>query len=169
MKMHSQYNKQLQAFTLIELLITIGIIIILIGIATPQVLGYINRTKTTRAQMDMNTLKTSLLAFYHDWGEFPANLTELTMDASNTVNCSGKYTISGLEGPLEYHKTVPFDIFIGQNTPKSYLFLINADKNAFILWSNGPNHTGLTTPVFNALTNQFDLPEKDTDDVIVFP
>lgn len=169
MKKHSQCNQPLQAFTLIELLITIGIIIILIGIATPQVLGYINRTKTTRALMDMNTIRTSLLAFYHDWGEYPANLSELTIDASNAVNCSGKFTISGLEGPLEYHKTVPFDIFIGQNTPQSYLFSINADKNAFILWSNGPNHAGLTTPAFNTLTNQFDLPEKDTDDVIVQP
>lgn len=169
MKINRQCKKKILAFTLIELLITIGIIIILIGIATPQVLGYINRTKTTRAQMDMNTIKTSLLAFYHDWGEYPPNLTELTSNASNTVNCAGKFTINGLEGPIEYNKTIPFDIFIGQNSPQSYLYALNTEKNAFILWSNGPNHAGLTSPTFNSETNQFDLTGKDADDVVIQP
>jgi len=72
-------KNKLNAFTLIELLITIGIIIILIGISTPQVLSYINRTKMTRAQMDMNTVKTALMAYFHDWGEYPSTLKELLL------------------------------------------------------------------------------------------
>lgn len=161
--------KRMSAFTLIELLITIGIIIILIGVSTPQVLSYINRTKNTRAQMDMNTVNTAIQAYYHDWGVYPSTLTELMIDATNTVNCSTNYTINGLEGPIEYIKALPTDIFIGQNDPQPYNYAVNTNKDAFLIWTNGPNHLGLTTPAYNSETRLFDLPSKDTDDIIVQP
>lgn len=169
MEKENHKKKKYAAFTLIELLITIGIIIILIGISTPQVLSYINRTKMTRAQMDMNNVKTSLLAYYHDWGEYPATLDELTIDSTNTVNSATKFTINGLEGPIEYMKSIPSDIFLGQNTPQAYSYAVNTSKDVFVMWSNGPNHTGLTTPAYNTETKLFDLPSKDADDILVHP
>jgi len=157
------------AFTLIELLITIGIIIILIGVSTPQVLSYINRTKNTRAQMDMNTIKTSLQAYYHDWGTYPASLAELTINEENTENCTSNFTINGIEGPIEYVKTIPNDIFIGQNDPQAYSYAANTSKDDFIIWTNGPNHEGLTTPTYSVETQLFDLSTKDADDIIILP
>jgi prepilin-type N-terminal cleavage/methylation domain-containing protein len=59
------------AFTLIELLIVVGIIAILAAIAVPNFLEAQTRAKVSKARSDLRTAATALEAYRVDWGDFP--------------------------------------------------------------------------------------------------
>jgi len=131
-----------EAFTLVELLITIGIIVIIAGVAVPQVAGYINRSKSARAKMDLSTISTAVKCFYTDWGEYPATLDDLLgMDSTgDAVNISTSYTIAGLPGGIDYLGVhIPIDIFNHAESDNEYQYYLFDDKQNFIIWSIGPN------------------------------
>ena len=169
-------KRNLSSFTLVELLITLGIVMILVGIATPQVIGYVNRSKVARAQMEMGYLKTSLQAHYNDWGEYPALLTELRGAVTDSVNVSTNTTVTGLQGPIDYTgKTLPLDVFHKAVTTeteitRSYFYNVNSAKNDFVLWSFGPNKTGGTAATWDSTTGAFDaLTGTNADDILIRP
>ncbi|MCK5848595.1 MAG: prepilin-type N-terminal cleavage/methylation domain-containing protein [Caldisericia bacterium] len=128
------------AFTLVELLITIGILVIIAGIAVPQVVNYINRSKCARAQMDMSTISTAVKCFYTDWGEYPISLEELKgiETGVGVENIESNYTVSGLKGGIDYFGSViPQDIFNNSETGNAYKY--DAEDDYYILWSLGIN------------------------------
>jgi type II secretion system protein G len=84
-----------RAFTLIELLIVVGIIAILSAIAVPNFLEAQVRSKVSRAKADMRTMATALEQYSVDWGTYPDILTRL--------NC--------LTTPVQYISSVPRDVF----------------------------------------------------------
>jgi len=166
--------RRISSFTLVELLITLGIVMILVGIATPQVIGYVNRSKVARAQMEMGYLKTSLQAFYNDWGEYPTLLTELR-GAVGTVNIATKNTVTGLEGPVDYTaKTLPLDMFHTSITTeteltKTYHYESSTTKNDFVLWSHGPDKIGGTAAAWDTAGLFVTLTGTNKDDIIIRP
>jgi type II secretion system protein G len=164
-------SKKFKAFTLIELLITLAIIAILVGIATPQVIGYINRGKIARAQMELTNIRSALQAYYNDWGEYPAKLTALRGTEAGELNLATNVSQTGLQGPIDYiEKDLPEDIFWTSSTDKSYKYSRNTNKTSFAIWSNGPNKAGLTTPEWNT-DGSFKITStgKDKDDIIITP
>jgi type IV pilus assembly protein PilA len=60
-----------KGFTLIELMIVIGIIGILAAIAIPQFAAYRVKSYNSAAQADLRNSKTNLEAFYADYQVYP--------------------------------------------------------------------------------------------------
>jgi len=63
--------RQRAAFTLIELLIVVGIIAILAAIAVPNFLEAQMRAKIARVRADLRTVATALEAYRTDMGDYP--------------------------------------------------------------------------------------------------
>src|SRR6266446_5631755 len=59
------------AFTLIELLITISVIVLLAGILLPVVLNARKSARQTRIAADLQTIATGLEAYKADFGDYP--------------------------------------------------------------------------------------------------
>lgn len=168
-------KKRFKSFTLVELVITIGVITILAGVATPQIIGYVNRSKIARVQMELTSLRSALQAYNSDWGEYPSSLKALRGTEVEERNSVGNVSQTGLEGPIDYiEKDLPVDIFWTDAVNKNYKYKVNDAKTSFVLWSNGPNKEGLTNPTFNdgawVLTGLGEGgTDKDSDDIIIFP
>jgi prepilin-type N-terminal cleavage/methylation domain-containing protein len=96
----STFNVQRRdAFTLIELLIVISIIIILMGLLFPAFRGAQDQAKKVQAKNDLTQIVTAVNAYYTEYGKYPVltddtpitNSTNLFnalrgIDASNAVN-----------------------------------------------------------------------------------
>jgi len=70
--MKSTIMKQKDAFSLIELLVSIAIIATIIGLALPNFLGARSRARDARRKGEMKQLKTALQLYNADYGAFPA-------------------------------------------------------------------------------------------------
>ncbi|MCA9444785.1 MAG: prepilin-type N-terminal cleavage/methylation domain-containing protein, partial [Candidatus Omnitrophica bacterium] len=60
-----------RAFTLIELLIVIAIILILVAIALPNFADALLRSKVTKVMADHRALKTALESYQTDYRDYP--------------------------------------------------------------------------------------------------
>lgn len=63
--------QQRDAFTLIELLLVMVILVILASIVVPKMTGYSERARKTKAATEIGSFKTALQAFEIDCGRFP--------------------------------------------------------------------------------------------------
>src|SRR4051794_12078399 len=62
-----------RAFTLIELLLVMVILIILASIVVPKMSGYSERARKSKAVTEVGSFKTALQAFEIDCGRFPTS------------------------------------------------------------------------------------------------
>jgi len=76
-------RRSIQAFTLLELLVVITIIIILIGFLFPAFRGIQDQAKRTQAKNDLNQIVTAVNAFYTEYGKYPV-LSTTTADTTAT-------------------------------------------------------------------------------------
>lgn len=100
-----------RAFTLIELLIVIAIILILIAIALPNFLEAQIRAKITRCKADMRTLSTAIVSYSIDEdGAFPYG-----QGSFRSLGAAGGYQPAAplwvLTTPHEYLKPLPSNPF----------------------------------------------------------
>ena len=67
-------------FTLIEVLVVVGILIILASIMIPSVRPFLSRGKKAKARADIARLEIAVQAYSSDFGEYPAdmNIASLT-------------------------------------------------------------------------------------------
>ena len=97
-----------RAFTLIELLIVVGIIAILAAIAIPNMLEAQVRAKVSRAKSDMRTIATALESYAVDNNKYPPNFDSGLY--TPTAPDEGR-TFSLLSTPIAYISSVPHDVF----------------------------------------------------------
>ncbi|MCA9437916.1 MAG: prepilin-type N-terminal cleavage/methylation domain-containing protein [Candidatus Omnitrophica bacterium] len=71
-----------KAFTLVEFLIVVAIVLILLAVATPSFLEAQTRTNISTARVRMEAMKQAMLAHRADWGSVPADFN----DSLATIN-----------------------------------------------------------------------------------
>jgi general secretion pathway protein G len=59
-------------YTLLELLVVMGILAVLTAIATPQLMGYFGKAKTQSAQVQIQNIGTALELYYMENGSYPS-------------------------------------------------------------------------------------------------
>lgn len=97
------------AFTLIELLIVIGIIAILALIAIPNLLEAQTRAKVSRAKSDMRTIATALEAYATDSHAYPPDYDSNIYPGISVPDES--LTFAALTTPVAFITSVPRDPF----------------------------------------------------------
>jgi general secretion pathway protein G len=112
------------AFTLLEILVVVGIIVILAGAATPLLLRHLDQTKIDRAKMDCRVLSDTVSTYKVHYGDYPASLDMLTQPQA--------------DGSLPYLE--PQSLVDPWN--RRYEYSPQGQHNAAMgkpdIWSNGP-------------------------------
>jgi general secretion pathway protein G len=66
------------AFTLMEMLVVVAILVVLAGAAVPIYLNYLDNAKRDRVRADFKVLETAIQKYVMDYGSPPPNLVTLT-------------------------------------------------------------------------------------------
>ena len=110
-------------FTLVELLVVLGILALLAGFAAPQVMGYLGRARTESARVQISALTSALELYALDNGAYPATeqgLAALVQPPAGATRWAGPYLkkAQGLADPwgrpYQYVRQAPggpFQIF----------------------------------------------------------
>jgi general secretion pathway protein G len=69
------------AFTLMEMLVVVAILVVLAGAAVPIYLNYLENAKRDRVKIDIKTLEQAVEAYYTRQGDYPPSLEALTQPA----------------------------------------------------------------------------------------
>ncbi len=59
-------------YTLLELLVVMGILAVLTAVATPQLMGYFGKAKVQTAQLQVENIGTALELYYMENGSYPS-------------------------------------------------------------------------------------------------
>src|SRR5688500_2402090 len=70
-KFHNPAGRRRAGFTLVEMLIVIGIIIVLIGVLLPMVTGIYGKASRQRIAGDLQAVAMALEAYKHEHGDYP--------------------------------------------------------------------------------------------------
>lgn len=152
-------NKQ-KGFTLLELLVVIGIIGLLASILVVNLTGARKRARDTKRVADIRSLQTAIEDYYGKEGKYPTLLSDLVTGqqipmwpldplAASGTTCTGNsemcyyyasYTPSGAVGPQSYH--------IGTSLEDTTSLLLNQDRDCI-------STTGASCPFNAAYTNPF--------------
>ncbi len=92
--MRVKYNRTENGFTLLELLVVLGIIALLAGIVGPQVMKHMGTSKTKAARVQVEDLAASLDMYKLDVGKYPTSeqgLTALVEKPGDTKRWNGPY------------------------------------------------------------------------------
>src|SRR5947209_19113072 len=65
-------NRRDAGYTLLELLVVMGILAVLTAIATPQLMGYFGKAKTQSVQLQIENIGTALELYYMENGSYPS-------------------------------------------------------------------------------------------------
>ena len=120
---HASAIRADDGFTLLELLVVLGILTLIATVAAPQVLGYLGQARSQAAQVQIKNIATALELFYLHNGGYPSEqvgLTALVKAPTGVATWNGPYlkAADGLADPWgrPYRYRVPgrygeFDVF----------------------------------------------------------
>lgn len=152
-------NKQ-RGFTLLELLVVIGIIGLLASIITVNLTGARKRARDTKRISDARQMQTAMEEYYGKNAKYPATIGDLitgqqipmwprdplapsgTVCTANSDNCYwyASYTPSGANGPQSYH--------LGTSLEEMNSLVVNQDRDC-------NSTSGIGCPYVSAYTNGF--------------
>jgi general secretion pathway protein G len=81
-------------YTLLELLVVMGILAALTAVATPQLMGYFSKAKTQSVQLQIENIGTALELYYMENGSYPSasvGLKALVEATSEAPRWNGPY------------------------------------------------------------------------------
>jgi general secretion pathway protein G len=81
-------------YTLLELLVVMGILAVLTAVATPQLMGYFGKAKTQSVQLQIENIGTALELYYMENGGYPsagAGLKALVEAPAEAPRWNGPY------------------------------------------------------------------------------
>jgi general secretion pathway protein G len=68
----ARHRRRDAGYTLLELLVVMGILALLTAMATPQVMGYFSKAKTQTVQVQIQNIGTALELYYMENGSYPS-------------------------------------------------------------------------------------------------
>ncbi len=83
-----------RGFSLFELLVVLAILAMIIGLVAPRVIGYLGRSKTQTASIQVDYIRSALDLFLLDIGRYPTEeegLKVLVSNDGNLENWNGPY------------------------------------------------------------------------------
>jgi type II secretion system protein G len=66
------------AFTLMEMMVVVAILVVLVGVAVPSYMSYLESSKEKRARSDVETISQIVQKFQMDQNRLPQGIQELT-------------------------------------------------------------------------------------------
>jgi len=166
------YKTNRRAFTLLEMMIVIGIIIIISAIAIPSYLNVINRNKIASAKQTINVISSALEEYRIEWGMYPhdksktltiesfgcdqydSSIMEKELTGNGVLNSSTKHnkTTDGYCSPIKYINKESFDgiknpwipsrHYIYASNGTSYVIYIKMQKGHY-LYTETNGQTGV--------------------------
>ncbi len=112
-------NLSLTGFTLVEIMVVIGIIALLLGVAIPSVNTYRRRAKEGKAKAQIEALGIAIKMYQVDTGSYPTDLVSdldgTYMEFKDEEVVEGEF-VDPWENPYQYsapgsHNTASFDIY----------------------------------------------------------
>lgn len=92
------FPKHDAGFTLVELLVVLGIIALLMTLVAPQVVRYLSDARTETASVQMKNIESALELYFLDTGQYPPNemgAKSLIEPPPNSVSWRGPYLKKG--------------------------------------------------------------------------
>jgi type II secretion system protein G len=145
-----------KAFTLVELLVVVGIIAILAAIAIPNFLEAQTRAKVARAKNDLRVIAMALESFHTDNHRYPE-----IIPPPELIDSGGALLLQPLTTPVAYLRSLPADPFLpplhpeplmppaGRKTYRYTSYPVPPDlAKVWSLASNGPDLLNNTLSVY---------------------
>jgi general secretion pathway protein G len=126
MKSISSRRSNIQGFTLIEMLVVLGIIALLATLVAPQVIKYLSKAKADTATAQIKNLQSAIELYFLDTGHYPPSnegLLSLIKAPEGLMNWNGPY-LRNREGLID-----PWG--------KPYVYVIPGRTNEYDLTSYG--------------------------------
>ena len=120
--------KNTKAFTILELLVVISVLVILIGIAIPRIKGMKDAGTITKVKKELRTLMTATESYYMMHGAYPAA-------SGNSTSAQTDYLIS--ENP-QIIPSVLYDPFTDGGSTE-YWFRLDSSGKYYVWFSSGIN------------------------------
>ena len=98
-------------FTLVELLVVLGIIGMIAAIAAPQVLGYLGKAKVQTTRTQLSNVGQALELFYIDHGRYPSTEEGLTGLTAGSYLRGRTALLDGWGNPFIYERASGPDPF----------------------------------------------------------
>ena len=90
----SEHHGREDGFTLVELLVVLGIIALLAALVAPQVIGYLSGARSDAAAAQLKNLESAVELYYLDTGGYPpadAGLEALVVPPAGLASWKGPY------------------------------------------------------------------------------
>ncbi len=140
-------EKKTTAFTLIELLIVIAIVLILISIALPNFMDAQLRATVAKVKGELRSINTAMAIYHRDYGEYPSRQDFTRGAYPSYTDDSVPMGLYSLTSPNRYMSAIPLDPFRGRWTPtyslnglrKGSYKDISYALETWVLYSFGPS------------------------------
>ncbi len=111
-----------KAFTLIEIVITLAIILIVVSAATPYFKGVLRDMKVKKMMMDMQTIKKNMQEFRLKYGRWPDTVEELR----------GEFLQELPKNPAGYNYLIQVDQYnVGTPTEGTGVYVVSTGEVEF--------------------------------------
>jgi general secretion pathway protein G len=139
-----KYLRGEKGFTLVEMMVVLVIIAVLIAGGITYYLGYISRSKITKADGDIATIQASLESYYAQYQTYPTDATTLT-----TAGCSssmvGTPAVAGVPYVYTPGTITPAGTTIASTASYVVATSVTVDSNSNYVVGTGAN--GTSNPV----------------------
>lgn len=92
--MQSRRNKSTEGVSILEMMVVLGIMALIIGLAAPRAIGYLDRAKAQTTELQLHEVRGALQLLYIDVGRFPTDaegLASLIEQPGTMTNWRGPY------------------------------------------------------------------------------